>query len=162
MLRASADKQSVVDIVKEFRWHARFARAVFHPLARIARDCFTLGPHAGEVVRAPYGEGLEALGVVYGLPVIGFAFAWMAIAAMITVRTARRKHMPFSLTWWSFTFPVGTVVTGTSVLATQTGARPFAWLAVGIFALLLVAWATALLNTVRIAWTGAAFLPAPR
>jgi hypothetical protein len=27
--------------------------------------------------------------------------------------------------------------------------------------LLLVAWATALVNTVRIAWTGAAFLPAP-
>ena len=44
-----------------------------------------LGPHAGELVRAPYGEGLEALGVVYGLPVIGFAFAWMAIAAVITL-----------------------------------------------------------------------------
>jgi len=120
-----------------------------------------LGPHAGELVRAPYGEGLEAFGVVYGLPVWGFALAWMAIAGLITVRTMRRG-LPFSLTWWSFTFPVGTVVTGTSVLATQTGARPFAWLAVGIFALLLVAWATALLNTVRIAWTGAAFLPAPR
>jgi C4-dicarboxylate transporter/malic acid transport protein len=119
-----------------------------------------LGPHAGELVRAPYGEGLEAFGVVYGLPVWGFALAWMAIAGALTVRTMRRG-LPFSLTWWSFTFPVGTVVTGTSVLATQTGARPFAWLAVGIFALLLVAWATALVNTVRIAWTGAAFLPAP-
>jgi C4-dicarboxylate transporter/malic acid transport protein len=119
-----------------------------------------LGPHAGELVRAPYGEGLEAFGVVYGLPVWGFALAWMAIAGALTVRTMRRG-LPFSLTWWSFTFPVGTVVTGTSVLATQTGARPFAWLAVGIFALLLVAWATALINTVRIAWTGAAFLPAP-
>jgi tellurite resistance protein TehA-like permease len=119
-----------------------------------------LGPRAGELVRAPYGVSLEAFGVVYGLPVWGFALAWMAIAGAITLRIMRRG-LPFSLTWWSFTFPVGTVVTGTSVLATQTGARPFAWLAVGIFALLLVAWATALVNTVRIAWTGAAFLPAP-
>jgi C4-dicarboxylate transporter/malic acid transport protein len=119
-----------------------------------------LGPHAGELVRAPYGEALEAFGVVYGLPVIGFALAWLAIAAALTLRTMRRG-LPFSLTWWSFTFPVGTVVTGTSVLATQTGARPFAWLAVGIFGALLIAWATALVNTVRIAWTGAAFLPAP-
>jgi tellurite resistance protein TehA-like permease len=120
-----------------------------------------LGPHAGELVKAPYGEGLEALGVAYGLPVIGFALAWMAIAATITVRTARRG-LPFSMTWWSFTFPVGTVATGASVLATQTGARPFAWLAVGIFGLLLVAWATTLAKTARLAWTGAAFLPAPR
>jgi tellurite resistance protein TehA-like permease len=73
-----------------------------------------------------------------------------------------RSHLPFSLTWWSFTFPVGTVVTGTSVLATQTGARPFAWLAVCLFALLLVAWAAAFANTLRATWTGAVFLPTPR
>jgi len=119
-----------------------------------------LGPHAGELVRAPYGEALEAFGVVYGLPVWGFALAWIAIAGLITVRTMRHG-LPFSLTWWSFTFPVGTVVTGTSVLANETGATSFAWLALGIFGLLLLAWATAFVNTLRIAWTGAAFLPAP-
>lgn len=117
-----------------------------------------LGAHAGELLRAPYGEGLEAFGVVYGLPVWGFAMAWMAIAALLTVRAARRG-LPFSLTWWSFTFPVGTVVTGTAELATQTGARCFAWLAVCVFALLLVAWAAAFLNTLRGAWTGRVFLP---
>ncbi len=134
---------------------------VLGPLGQSVTATGLLGPHAGELVRAPYGAGLEALGVVYGLPIWGLALAWMAIAAVITARTARRG-LPFSLTWWSFTFPVGTVVTGTSVLATQTGARAFAWLAVGIFGLLLVAWATAFVNTLRIAWTGAAFLPAPR
>ncbi|MCW2618235.1 MAG: C4-dicarboxylate transporter, partial [Modestobacter sp.] len=35
------------------------------------------------------------------------------------MRTAR-QHLPFSLTWWSFTFPVGTVVTGTSGLAVHS------------------------------------------
>ena len=134
---------------------------VLGPLGQSVTAVGLLGPHAGELVRAPYGEGLEAFGVVYGLPMIGFALAWMAIAGAITLRTARRG-LPFSLTWWSFTFPVGTVATGASVLATQTGARAFAWLAVGIFGLLVVAWTTALVNTVRIAWTGAAFLPAPR
>jgi C4-dicarboxylate transporter/malic acid transport protein len=133
---------------------------VLGPLGQSVTAVGLLGPHAGELVGAPYGQALEAFGVVYGVPIWGFALTWMAIAAVITVRTMRRG-LPFSLTWWSFTFPVGTVVTGTSVLATQTGARPFAWLAVGIFGLLLVAWATALVNTVRIAWTGAAFLPAP-
>lgn len=119
-----------------------------------------LGPHASELLKAPYGPGLEAFGVVYGLPVWGFAMAWMAIAAALTLRAARRG-LPFSLTWWSFTFPVGCVVTGTAELATQTGARAFAWLAVCVFALLLVGWGAAFANTLRGAWTGKVFLPAP-
>jgi C4-dicarboxylate transporter/malic acid transport protein len=133
---------------------------VLGPLGQSVTAAGLLGPHAGELVKTPYGTGLEAFGVVYGLPVWGFAILWLGIAALITAG-ALRRGLRFSLTWWSFTFPVGTVVTGTSVLATQTGARPFAWLAVGIFALLLVAWAVAFLSTARTAWTGAAFLPAP-
>lgn len=133
---------------------------VLGPLGQSVTAVGLLGPHAGELLKAPYGTGLEALGVVYGLPVWGFALAWMAIAALVTLRTMRRG-LPFSLTWWSFTFPVGTVVTGTAVLAVQTGAREFAWLAVGIFAFLLAAWTVAFVNTLRTAWTGAAFLPAP-
>jgi len=133
---------------------------VLGPFGQSVTAVGLLGPHAAELVKAPYGTGLEAFGVVYGLPVWGFAIAWMAIAAVITLR-ALRRGLPFSLTWWSFTFPVGTVVTGTALLAVQTGARPFAWLAVCLFAFLLVAWAVAFANTLRTAWTGAAFLPAP-
>jgi len=67
----------------------------------------------------PYSTALRAFGVVYGVPVWGFALLWAAIAAAITLRTAR-EHLPFSLTWWSFTFPVGTCVLGTSELALRT------------------------------------------
>jgi C4-dicarboxylate transporter/malic acid transport protein len=133
---------------------------VLGPLGQSVTAVGLLGPHAAELVKAPYGTGLAAFGVVYGLPVLGFALTWMVIAAALTLR-AMRRGLPFSLTWWSFTFPVGTVVTGTAGLAVQTGARPFAWLAAGLFALLLLAWATAFANTLRTAWTGAAFLPAP-
>ena len=73
---------------------------------------------------------------------------WLAIVAVITVR-AIRNHLPFTPTWWRFTFPVGTVVTGTSVLALQTGAGGLAWIAVGLYAFLVCAWATALGNTLR-------------
>src|SRR6201996_7972376 len=89
---------------------------VLGPLGQSITAVGLLGPHAGELLRAPYGTGLEAFGVVYGLPVLGFALAWMAIAALLTLRAARRG-LPFALTWWSFTFPVGTVVTGTAGLA---------------------------------------------
>ncbi|HVV89191.1 MAG TPA: TDT family transporter [Solirubrobacterales bacterium] len=134
---------------------------VLGPLGQSVTAFGLLGPHAGELLEAPYGVGLEAFGVVYGLPVWGFAIVWMTIAALITLR-ALRRGLPFSLTWWSFTFPVGTVATGTAELAAQTGAQAFAWLAVCTFALLLVGWAAAFANTVRGTWSGALFLPPPR
>ena len=73
---------------------------------------------------------------------------WMAIAAAITVRTAR-EGLPFSLTWWSFTFPVGTVVTGTSGLAARTGLPLFHYAAAALYVFLLLAWGTVFIRTLR-------------
>ena len=87
-------------------------------------------------------------------PVWGFALMWAGIALAVTVRTAR-AHLPFTLTWWSFTFPVGTVVTGTSGLALHTGETFLQVAAVMLFAALLGAWATVALRTARGVLTGA-------
>jgi len=74
------------------------------------------------------------------VPVWGFAMLWMALAAAVTLRAAR-VDLPFSPAWWSFTFPVGTVVTGTSALALHTGSGLFRAVAVLLYALLVGAWA---------------------
>jgi len=55
--------------------------------------------------------------------------------------------MGFALTWWSFTFPIGTCVTGTSLLALLTGLPMFKWAAVVLFAILLLAWIFVLIRT---------------
>jgi tellurite resistance protein TehA-like permease len=83
---------------------------------------------------------------------------WLATAAFVTIRTARAE-LPFSLTWWSFTFPVGTTVTGTSVLALSTNAVFLQYASVALYALLVTAWATAATRTARGAFTGRLFLP---
>jgi tellurite resistance protein TehA-like permease len=88
----------------------------------------------------------QALGVFYGVACWGFAMVWLTIAIAITVRTAR-NHLPFSLTWWSFTFPVGTLVLGTSELALHTGAEPLTWAAVALYAGLVAAWMTVAART---------------
>jgi tellurite resistance protein TehA-like permease len=77
----------------------------------------------------------------------------------ITLKTAR-DHLPFSLTWWSFTFPVGTTVTGTSELAAHTGSIALAWIAVALFVLLVGACLIAAANTLRGSVAGRLFLPA--
>jgi tellurite resistance protein TehA-like permease len=130
---------------------------VLGPLGQSITAANLLGAAAQGVIPRPYGSALDALGVVYGLPIFGFAMLWLAIAAAITIKTARHG-MPFSLTWWSFTFPVGTTVTGTSELALHTGSDAATWIAVALFALLVAAWLVAFVNTARGSLNGDLFL----
>ena len=91
--------------------------------------------------------------LVYGIPVWGFAIVWLTIAAAITIRTAR-QGLPFAMTWWSFTFPVGTMVTGTSELSAALGAHVLTWAAVALFGLLLANWLRVASATARGTWRG--------
>ena len=133
---------------------------VLGPLGQSVTAAGLLGNAAPSASLARYAGTLHATGVVYGVPVWGFAMVWLAIAGAITVRTAR-EHLPFSLTWWSFTFPVGTLVTGTSVLALATHAGFLRYASVALYALLIAAWLTAATRTTCGALNGQLFLPSP-
>lgn len=112
------------------------------------------------VVPAPYDRGFAILPVLYGVPVMGFALLWLALAAALVLR-ARRRGMVFGMTWWAFTFPVGTCVTGAEGLARHTGLVVYDGLTVALYALLLVAWAVAAVHTARGLVSGQ-LLAAPR
>jgi tellurite resistance protein TehA-like permease len=114
---------------------------------------------AGLTLHAPYATGADVFALLYGVPTWGFAMAWLVIAAAVTLRAAR-KGMPFGLTWWSFTFPVGTCVTGTIGLAARTGADMWRYGAAGLFLLLLFAWLVVAVRTARDGARGRLFLPA--
>lgn len=112
---------------------------VLGPLGQSITAACLLAAAAPAATGAAWAGSAGALALVYGLPVLGFALAWLAVALTITWRTARRG-LPFAPTWWSFIFPIGTCVTGASELAVRTGAAPLDWLAIALFALLLTAW----------------------
>jgi tellurite resistance protein TehA-like permease len=84
---------------------------------------------------------------------------WLALAAAITIRTARRG-LPFALTWWSFTFPVGTCVTGTIALAGRSHSVVLLAAAVALYGLLLAAWLLVAARTLHGSVTGRLFAPA--
>lgn len=93
----------------------------------------TLGP--------AFDESLADFAIVFGVAVLGFALMWMGIAIAVTLRAVARG-LPFSLTWWSFTFPIGTCVTGTAGLALRTHLVALDALSVVLFVGLLAAWIT--------------------
>jgi tellurite resistance protein TehA-like permease len=91
---------------------------------------------------------------------MGFALLWLALATAMVLR-ARRQGMGFTMTWWAFTFPVGTCVTGTEGLARHTGVVAFDWLAIALYVLLVAAWSVAAVRTARGLLSGE-LLAAPR
>jgi tellurite resistance protein TehA-like permease len=133
---------------------------VLGPLGQSITAAGLMGNAAATVLPAPYAGGAAALALFYGLATWGFAVLWLVIAAAVTLRTARH-HLPFSLAWWSFTFPVGTLVTGTSGLAARTGLDLLGAAAVALYLFLLGAWAIVSVRTVRGAASGRLLLPAP-
>jgi len=121
---------------------------VLGPLGQSITAAHALGGTAPDVLPAPYGNTFKAMGLVFGAPMWGFAMLWLALAVAITVRTVR-VGMPFSLSWWSFTFPVGTVVTGTSGLAAATGADFLGVAAIALYGGLVLAWFVVATGTAR-------------
>ena len=117
------------------------------PLGQSVTAASLLAANAGGTFGATFERGLVYFAVVFGVSVLGFASMWGAIAAAVTVRAAVRG-LPFSLTWWSFTFPVGTCVTATAGLAAHTGLTALAVLSVVLFVGLVAAWAVVAVRTV--------------
>nr|WTB30046.1 TDT family transporter [Streptomyces sp. NBC_00830] len=133
---------------------------VLGPLGQSTTAAGQLADVAPGAIGAPYAAALGAFAVLYGVPVMGFALLWLALAVSMVVR-AVRGGMTFSMTWWGFTFPVGTCVTGAAGLARHTGLTAFTWLAVALYVLLVTAWAVAGLRTLRGLFSGA-LLAAPQ
>ncbi|KUN66423.1 C4-dicarboxylate ABC transporter [Streptomyces canus] len=133
---------------------------VLGPLGQSTTAVGKFADVAPGVVAAPYSQGFGVLAVLYGVPVMGFALLWLGLATAHVVR-ARRQGMRFAMTWWAFTFPVGTCVTGAEALARHTGLVVYDWLATGLFIALVGAWATAALHTARGVVSGA-LLAGPR
>ncbi|MER6307069.1 TDT family transporter [Streptomyces sp. NPDC001657] len=119
---------------------------VLGPLGQSTTATGNLADVAPGVVDAPTAHAMGAFAVLYGIPVTGFALLWLALATALVVR-AVRNGMPFAMTWWGFTFPLGTCVTGAAGLARHTGLTAFIWLAVALYALLVAAVAVAATRT---------------
>lgn len=121
---------------------------VLGPLGQSITAAGLLGSVAGLAVERDVAVAMNAFALLYGVPVWGFAVLWIALAAALTVRTLRHG-MPFALTWWSLTFPVGTFVTGTSQLAAHSHLPAFKVAAVIAYAGLLFTWLLVAVRTAK-------------
>ena len=127
---------------------------VLGPLGQSITAANALGGVARTAIRPPYSTVFQAMGVVFGVPVWGFATLWTFLTIAITVRT-KRSGLPFSLAWWSFTFPLGTYVTATSALGLHTGSDSFRVYATALYIALVLIWIRVSALTAYSGWRAA-------
>ena len=91
---------------------------VLGPLGQSITAAGLLGANAALAVKPDLADNINAFSIIYGVPV--------GVRGVVD-RVGHLAHspdfaagMPFALTWWSLTFPVGTFVTGTTQLAVHT------------------------------------------
>lgn len=120
---------------------------VLGPLGQGVTAAGSLANVAPTVLDQDEATGLQVFSLLFGIPTWGFAMLWLALAIAVTWHA--RASMPFNLTWWGFTFPLGCCVTGSTALYSHTGADLFAVTAVGLYTLLVAAWAVVSVKTVH-------------
>lgn len=108
----------------------------------------------------PFAAVREVVTVVM-LLLWGFGVWWLVMASLLTLSARASGQLPFALSWWGFTFPVGAFV-AESLRLTQL----LAWqstLAIGVGAWLLLCffWMITLFRTARGVISGAVFQPHP-
>ncbi|GAB3126963.1 TDT family transporter [Tsukamurella serpentis] len=121
---------------------------VLGPLGQSITAANGLGSAAHLAVSPDLAAVLQRAAAGFGTIVTVAVLLWTAIALTLTARTAlgSTDGLPYALTWWSFTFPIGTCATGFSAMD-ATGATGYAALALAYFLGLSAGWIVATRGT---------------
>lgn len=89
----------------------------------------------------------------------GFAVWWLVMAILLTLAARAADQLPFALSWWGFTFPLGSFVAASLRLYQALAWNGVFAIAVAAWLLLVGVWALTLLRTLRGVASGAIFQP---
>src|SRR5690606_25679501 len=81
---------------------------VLGPLGQSVTAAGAMADAAPAVAPPAQAAGLALAATIFGIATWGFAMLWLTLALAVTLRTVRAGDLGFSLTWWGFTFPLGT------------------------------------------------------
>lgn len=108
----------------------------------------------------PY-PALREFALVVMMVFWGFGVWWLVMASLLTLSAKAAGQLPFALSWWGFTFPLGAFVGESLRLYKLLGWAPIWDIGVLAWLLLLALWGLTLLRTLRGVMSGAIFQPHP-
>jgi C4-dicarboxylate transporter/malic acid transport protein len=108
----------------------------------------------------PFPAAREA-GTVLMLLFWGFGVWWLVMASLLTLAARAAGQLPFALSWWGFTFPLGAFVAESLRLTKLLGWGTTFAVGVAAWLLLCVLWAITAVRTARGVASGVVFQPHP-
>lgn len=98
------------------------------------------------MLQGPFATTVTQAGHVYGYVVLTIGVPLVAWALAMTVR-GFTKRMPFSPGWWGMTFPVGTLVLGSTMLGRSSHHAIFTWAGAALYLFLLGTWSVCAISS---------------
>ncbi len=102
-------------------------------------------------------DAIEAISVLGILAVWGFAAWTFAMAVVIIISYMRHFDLPYALSWWAYTFPLGALAVATGVAWKTTGMGSIHAFYFIVIAALGAAWSVVAIRTGHAIWTGKVF-----
>ena len=139
-------------------------RLVLHPLppARLAPTFWIgLGPigvgslaliklaAAGTLLFGPVAPIVKLISNIAATSIWGLGVWWLAASIILLGFYLKSGMLPYAISWWGFTFPLGAYTVATLVLATTWKLPALSWAGAALFILLLAFWLTV---TARSVW----------
>jgi tellurite resistance protein TehA-like permease len=94
------------------------------------------------------GSDLRLAAAAFALADLGFGMLWLLLCILLVHGTLMKR---FSMAWWSFVFPIGTLANGVFALSLRLDAAPIWILGVGLTIVLVVMWAGVATRTITLA-----------
>jgi tellurite resistance protein TehA-like permease len=99
-------------------------------------------------------DAVRAFSVIGILVAWGFA-AWAFVMAVVVAGSyARRMDLPYALSWWAYTFPLGALAVASGVTWNVTNLASVEWFYVLVLVALATAWVVVAVRTAVAIWNG--------
>jgi len=94
---------------------------------------------------------------VFGFIFWGFGIWWVLMAITMTLYYIRKTRLPYALSWWAFTFPLGAYVAASHSVATIFHLTIVDFIGFGLYLLLVFFWSITLIKTSAAVFYGKLF-----
>jgi len=94
---------------------------------------------------------------VFGLIFWGLGIWWILMAIVMTIHYIRNLKLPYALSWWAFTFPLGAYVAASHSVSTIFGMVLIDYIGFALYWLLFFFWSVTLLRTAVNTYRGTVF-----
>ncbi|GAB6148127.1 TDT family transporter [Stetteria hydrogenophila] len=95
--------------------------------------------------------------LVFALMFWGFGIWWFIMAIMMTFYYIKRVGLPYAMSWWAFTFPLGAYSAASHIVSEIFGFKLIDYIGFAVYILLLITWTITFAKTLENTLNGTLF-----